>query len=140
LSFCCWSLLFNGNNNKNNDNGSNIGSHTRPALPLLILLPPLPPALLLSPIVSDPQTKRNYPSKEQISDEYIQNSKINNDLQSFNKDIVKPIPADFNLSNKLFDRHESNNFLYLEQGKNDNKKEQMPQHKDRFKCFYCDLK
>jgi hypothetical protein len=47
---------FNGNNNnKNNDNGSNIGSHTRPALPLLILSPALPPTLLLSPLVSDIQ-------------------------------------------------------------------------------------
>ena len=60
-------------------------------------------------------------------------------MQSFNEDIVKPISTDLELSNKLFDQHESNNFLYLEQGKNDNKKEQMPQHEDRFKWFYCDL-
>ena len=70
------------------------------------------------------------------ADEYIQNSKINNVFQSFNKDIVKPISKDLELSNKLFEQHESTNLLYLEQGKND-KKEQMPQQEDRFKCFYC---
>jgi hypothetical protein len=132
---------------KNKNNGSNIDSYTRPALPLLILLPSLPPTLLISPIVPDIQlgspihrdmTERNYLSKEHVSDEYLQNSKIANEMQSFNEDVVKPISKDLKLSNKLFDQHESNNILYLEQGKND-KKEQMPQQENRFKCFYCNL-
>jgi hypothetical protein len=58
-------------------------------------------------------------------------------LQSFNKDIVKTISNDLKLSNKLFDQDQSNNILYLEQGKNDNRKEQMSYEEDRFKCFYC---
>jgi hypothetical protein len=112
----------------------------------LILLPALPPTLLTSPIVSNTQlassihndtTERDYRSKEHISDEYIQNSKITNEMQSFNSSIVKPIPKDVKSSNKLFDQHESNNILYLEQGKKD-KKEQMSHKENRFKCFYCD--
>jgi hypothetical protein len=106
----------------------------------LILLPALPPTLLISPIVPDIQlgsaihndtTKRYYRSKEHVFDEYLQNSKIANDLQSFNKDTVKPIPKDLELSNKLFDQHESNNILYLEQGEND-KKEQISHKEERF--------
>jgi hypothetical protein len=58
-------------------------------------------------------------------------------MQSFNSSIVKPISNDLKLSNKLFDQEQSNNFLFLEQGKND-KKEQILQEEDRFKCFYCD--
>jgi hypothetical protein len=56
-----------------------------------------------SPIHND-TTERDYTSKERVSDGYLQNSKINNDLQSFNKDIVKPISRDLELSNKLFDQ------------------------------------
>ncbi|HET7389339.1 MAG TPA: hypothetical protein VFJ51_00850 [Nitrososphaeraceae archaeon] len=93
----------------------------------MILSPALPsPTVLLSPIIaSDIQpgssihrdtTERDYPSKEHVSDEYLQNNKISNEVQSFNKDIVKPMPEDFKLSNKLFDQDQSNNFLYSEQG------------------------
>jgi hypothetical protein len=57
-------------------------------------------------------------------------------LQSSNKDIIRPISKDLELSNKLFDQHESTNFLHLEQRMND-KKEQMSHKEDRFKCFYC---
>jgi hypothetical protein len=49
----------------------------------------------------------DYPSKEDVSDEYIQNSNITNELQSL-KRIIKPMPENSKLTNKSFDQDQSN--------------------------------
>jgi hypothetical protein len=115
--------------NKNNDNG---GNNTKPALPLLISLPPALPLLLpllsSSPLGSGIQTgssstiEKNYCLKEEgdFSDEYFENTKITRVSQQISNESINSTESSCHTSNKLFDEPQSNNFLYLEQTKEQN--------------------
>lgn len=108
---------FNGNND--NNNGNNMSPPPLP-LPLPTLLPSLP--LLLFPSSCDIQsTEREddgspspspsemaeqnyyYSSKEEVSDEYLKNSKITSESQQISNESIKSIQMQHIKSNKLFE-------------------------------------